>query len=78
LYGTSGKLSAKDMNQIPISCVMREFFLEKGICNEKQKSEAKFEHVLYYFRFLKEHRGKLGLLEDGGQRRYATYPDHEN
>jgi hypothetical protein len=60
MFGSAGNTDKAHMSKMPINCVMREFFLKYGISNEKQKKLIKWEHVLFYFRFMREHRGKLG------------------
>jgi hypothetical protein len=72
MWGSAGNHSNELIRKMPLGCVMRDFFMEYMLTNEKQKDEVMFEHVLFYFRFMKKYRDNLGLLEDGHQ---AIYPD---
>jgi hypothetical protein len=65
MWGSAGNHSNELIRKMPLGCVMRDFFMEYGLTNEKQKNEVGFEHVLFYFRFMKKYRDNLGLLEDG-------------
>jgi hypothetical protein len=56
---------------------MREFFMMTNICSEEQEEECTFDLVLYYFKFWKKHRGKLGQLEQGNQAAFPSLPNND-
>jgi hypothetical protein len=77
MWGSAGNHSNELIRKMPLGCVMRDFFMEYGLTNEKQKNEVGFEHVLFYFHFMKKYRDNLGLLEDGHQAIYPDVPTNE-